>query len=245
MKLVGERKAIASAVFALYFLLFLSNALLGGGPTAPAFYALAGCYGLAFFSVVAGYFWARWYAIGIGVFGIIVAVVATWQMGGYEPTLAFFGGTHLAAVLSLWGERMSEPFEGQAAWREKFHMDDNAVQRLGRSVMRAGVSLPFVLLYGLVPRQGSGADLVAVIAAGLAVAGFAALVKLRTWGVLAIGAAGLVVVAHGSLHPGAAIVGPYHQTAPLAVVPVLALGALLVAAAVPFGAAMRRWIAAR
>ena len=34
-------------------------------------------------------------------------------------------------------------------------MDENAVQRLGRSVIRAGVSLPIVLLYALAPKPGS------------------------------------------------------------------------------------------
>ena len=55
-------------------------------------------------------------------------------------------------MLALWGNAMAGPFEGQAQWREKFHMDDNAVQRLGRSVMRAGLSLPFVLIYAFAPK---------------------------------------------------------------------------------------------
>ena len=77
-----------------------------------------------------------------------------WQIGA-EPVLLFVGGTHLAATLMLWGEAMSEPYDGQTAWREKLHMDEGAVQRLGRSVIRAGVSLPFVLLYALAPKPGS------------------------------------------------------------------------------------------
>ena len=74
-----------------------------------------------------------------------------WQIGA-EPVLLFIGGTHLAATVMLWGSAMAQPYDGQTAWREKFHMDDNAVQRLGRSVIRAGVSLPFVLLYALAPK---------------------------------------------------------------------------------------------
>ena len=35
-------------------------------------------------------------------------------------------------------------------------MDENAVQRLGSSVIRAGVSLPFVLLYALAPKPDAG-----------------------------------------------------------------------------------------
>src|SRR5882757_8981022 len=119
MKLVGERRALAALVFVFYALLFFVQGLLGPDQVQGAFYALAGCYGLAFFALVAGYFWARWHAVGLAMFGLILAAVGTWQMGGIEPVLMFLGGTHLAAALMLWGEKMSEPFEGQLGWREK------------------------------------------------------------------------------------------------------------------------------
>jgi len=153
MKLVGERRALASAVFAFYFLAYGMLVMSGALPPefSKAFAAIAGVYGLAFFALVAGYFWARWYAVGVGLYGVITAGVGMWQLGT-EPVLVFLGGTHLAATLLLWGNAMSAPYDGQTAWREKLHMDDNAVQRLGRSVIRAGVSLPFVLLYALAPR---------------------------------------------------------------------------------------------
>ncbi len=239
MKLVGERRALAAAVFVFYFLLMLLQALMSPEPLKPAMYALSGVYGLAFFSLVAGYFWARWYCVGVGIFGVIVAVVGIWQLGAMEPVMLFFGGTHLFAAIVLWGDRMSEPYEGQQAWRERFHMDDNAVQRLGRSVMRAGVSLPFVLLYGLMPKpEGTMGALVVV---GLSIAGFAGIVKLRTWGVFALTAAGVVAIATGLAHgAGTMAVGP----AILSVSPVL-IGGLLLLAAAPFVQPMRRWIAAR
>lgn len=252
MKLVGERRALASAVFAFYFLLMMMQALLGGGPTQRVMYALGGVYGLAFFGLVAGYFWARWYSVGVGIFGVIVGVVAMWQLKALEPVFVFFGGTHLAAAVLLWGDRMSEPYEGQAAWRERYHMDDSAVQRLGRSVMRAGVSLPFVLIYGLMPRP-EGGHLVALAVVGLALVGFGGLVRMRTWGVLALGAAGVVLLATSATH----LLGhacPHHTHAwhhgvtliagarPL---PIAVVGGLLVAIAAPFVRPMGRWIASR
>ena len=89
---------------------------------------------------------------------------------------------------------MSEPFDGQQAWREKFHMDDNAVQRLGRSVIRAGVSLPFILLYAVAPKPG-GATIVTVGSRSSSRAlGFRGLVQLKTWGVLAMGIAGFLML---------------------------------------------------
>jgi len=231
MKFIGERRALASVTFAFYFLVYFVLAQQRMVPElSRALYGLAGVYGLAFFALVAGYFWARWYAVGVGLYGVITAVVGVWQIG-MEPVLIFVGGTHLAATLMLWGSSMSESYDGKTAWREKYHMDDNAVQRLGRSVIRAGVSLPFVLLYALAPKADAGSlilSVAALVATGL---GLRALVKLKTWGVLALGAAGLTLVALGSTDLAS-------HTA-LALRPMLA-GGLLLSAAAPFVRPMLR-----
>lgn len=188
MKLVGERRALAAIVFAFWFVMYLMNALLGGGPLQKLLYGMAGVYGLAFFALVAGYFWARWYAVGVSLFGVIVAGIGLWQMGP-EFQVLFIGITHLTATAMLWGTNMAELYDGQTAWRERYHMDESAVQRLGRSVIRAGVSLPMVLIYGLAPKQPA-AMVLSIGALLLAGFGLRALVRMRTWGVLAIGAAG-------------------------------------------------------
>ena len=199
MKLVGERRAIAAICFAIYFFLYL---LLGLADVAPdmgkALFALAGVYGLAFFALVAGYFWARWYAVGVGLYGIITAAVGMWQLGP-EPILLFIGGTHALATVALWGNAMSEGYDGQTAWREKLHMDEHAVQRLGRSVIRAGVSLPMVLLYALAPKPGAAELTLSLVALALAGFGFRAMIKLRTWGVIAVGLSGGLLIALAGL----------------------------------------------
>jgi hypothetical protein len=238
MKLVGERRALAAAVFAFWFLAYAMLVLSGALPPefGKAFIALAGVYGLAFFSLVAGYFWARWYAVGVGLYGVITAAVGIWQLGN-EPLLMFIGGTHLAATLLLWGNAMSQPYDGQTAWREKLHMDDNAVQRLGRSVIRAGVSLPFILLYALAPKPGAEEwTLLGIIAMVLAGVGFRGLVKAKTWGVLALGAAGAVMVSIA----GAQLYTGMPET--YAVYPAIA-GALLFAAVAPFFLPITRFLA--
>jgi len=235
MKLVGERRALAAVIFAFYFLQYLMAVLMGQIPPAyaNAFAAIAGVYGLAFFSLVAGYFWARWYSVGVGLYGVIVGVVAIWKEGT-EPIYMFVLLTHLAAAAMLWGNKMSVPYDGQTAWREKFHMDENAVQRLGRSVIRAGVSLPFVLLYALAPRPD--AEMIGAIAA-LALAGFGlrAITRMKTWGILALGAAGSILV----MQSGAQVVSSGVTTSLLA--PALG-GVLLLAAAAPFVPAMFRYL---
>lgn len=200
-----------------------------------AFAAIAGVYGLAFFALVAGYFWARWYAVGVGLYGVITAAVGIWQIGP-ENVLLFVGGTHLAATIFLWGHAMSEPYDGQAAWRQKFHMDESAVQRLGRSVIRAGVSLPFILLYAFAPKPDSASFVVSLSALVLVAAGLRGLVQLKTWGVLALGAAGALMLAM----VGADIAS--HGLGALALRPAIA-GGMLIAATAPFLAPIARFIA--
>jgi len=235
MKLVGERRAFAAVIFAFYFLQYLMAVLMGQIPPAyaNAFAAIAGVYGLAFFSLVAGYFWARWYSVGVGLYGVIIGIVAVYKEGA-EPVYMFVLLTHLAAAVMLWGTNMSVPYDGQTAWRQKFHMDDNAVQRLGRSVIRAGVSLPFVLLYALAPRPE--AEMIsALVALGLAGFGLRALVQMKTWGILALGAAGGILVTQSGAH----IVSSGVTTSLVA--PALG-GVLLLAAAAPFVPAMFRYL---
>lgn len=233
MKFVGERRALAAVTFAFYTLVYLLIAMSGQVPPfARAFYALAGVYGLAFFALVAGYFWARWYSVGVGLYGVITAAVGMWQMGP-EPVLVFVGATHAGAALLLWGSAMSETYDGQSAWREKFHMDENAVHRLGRSVIRAGVSLPFVLLYALMPKQGAAEVVLSVAALALTGFGLRAAIRMRTWGVLALGAAGAILVSLGGVDLAAHHLG--------AMRPLLG-GSLLMLAAVPFARPMLRYL---
>lgn len=243
MKLVGERRAIAVLVFSLYFVMFLMNALLGPEESKGMLLALAGCYGLAVWSLSAGYFWARWYAVGTGIFGLILGVVGCWQMKALEPIFVFVGGTHAAAALALWGESMAGPFDGQLAWREKFHMDEHAVQRLGRSVIRAGVSLPFVLVYALAPKPNAAA----FVALGLALTGFAGVVRMRTWGLLATAAAGVTMIAFAQPHlvcphMFGSVMAPF---APLVALSPTAIGIVMLSALAPFAGPMVRWIRRR
>jgi hypothetical protein len=235
MKLVGERRALAAAVMAFYFLFYGVIALSQVVPDfSRAFAAISGVYGVAFFALVAGYFWARWYAVGVGLYGVITAAVGVWQIGA-EPVLLFVGGTHLAATVLLWGQAMSLPYDGQIAWRERFHMDESAVQRLGRSVIRAGVSLPFILLYALAPKPDAASLLASLVALTLTGLGLRALIRLRTWGVMALGAAGVLMLSIATAD--VATVG-----LTTAVMKPAIAGVLLIAAAVPFLAPMIRWV---
>ncbi len=188
MGLVGERKALAAAVLLLYALFFLLNALLVPEPSlVPLLSAFSATYGIAFFALVAGYFWARWFAIGLGLYGFSTGVLILWQLGGMEPIFVFYTGTHIAVALLLWGNRVSSHFDGRADWRQRFHLDDAGTHRLGRAVIRAGFGLPFLLLY-LAPRDDAGQMLFAAGVVGLVGFGLWGLIRMRTWGLLAMGA---------------------------------------------------------
>lgn len=236
--LTGERKALAAAVLGFYTFVFLIVALTPPPGWGPCFAALAGVYGLGFFSLVAGYFWARWYVIGVGMSGFISGLVSVVQLGP-EPVLLFYGGTHLGASLVLWGDKMSLLFDGRSEWRDRFHMDENATNRLGKAVIRAGISLPFVVMYALAPREGAALGLTAAGAAALAGLGFWGLIRLRTWGLLALGGAAGVLLSAVSAGPELSASANGHVLDLAAVG--LAAGILLLAAVVPFaGPVVRR-----
>lgn len=197
MRFVGERKACAAAVLAFFATLFLLNGLLGPPAFAPMLLALATSYLIGFFGLVSGWFWARWFSMGLGFSGLILAALLGWQIG-LDTIVWIYGGSHLAVVLSLLGQGPAASFDGRKDWREKYKMDDNAANRLGKSVINAGASLPYLILAGLAPKQGMAAAL-GFLALAAGVLGLRALVKLRTWGVLALAAsAALVVGARGA-----------------------------------------------
>jgi glucose-6-phosphate-specific signal transduction histidine kinase len=92
-----------------------------------------------------------------------------------------------------------------------------------------------ILLYALAPRPDAAESVLALLALVLAAAGFRGLVKAKTWGVLSIGAAGVLLVslAGADLYMGAS------ET--YALRPALA-GGLLLAALAPFVVPMTRFL---
>lgn len=194
MRFVGERKACAAAILAFFATLFLLNGLLGMPALMPMFLALGATYLTAFFGLVAGWFWARWFAMGLAFSGLVMAAIMGWQVG-LETVVLIWGGTHLAALLALMGEGPATGFDARKDWRDRYRMDDNAANRLGKSIMRAGASLPYLILAGLAPKQGMAFAL-GLAAVVLGVVGLRALVQLRTWGVLALAAAAVLSAAN-------------------------------------------------
>lgn len=241
-RLTGERRAIAAALLAFYAFIYMLVALAPPPGWAMAFSAMALVYGAGFFGLVAGYFWARWYAIGLGMSGLITAVFSIVQIG-MEPVLLFYGVTHGGVSLFLWGGGMSLAFDGRKEWRERFHLDESSTHKLGKSVIRLGISLPYIVLYALAPKDGAGEALFAALAGGLVLTGIVAFFRMRTWGVAALvgGAAAL----SASLLTSAFGIAPFGNGYAVNLTAAGAAGVLLVVAAIaPFARPITRYLRA-
>jgi hypothetical protein len=237
------RRALAALPLAMFVTLYLLLALNRPEGLVPALLALAACYGVAFGAVVAEWFWGRWFATGLGLSGIMVAVAIMAQLG-WTPAIAIYGGLHAMVVVALMGDKMAVRYDLQEAWRKRYGMDDLGVARLRKTVTRAAASLPSLILWALAPREGNGmmTAIAAFSAAALGVAGVRGLVRLRSWGVLALGAAGVLVAAFGHVTSFAS--APAVANVVDFVGPTLA-GLFLAAAVLPFAGPVLRFVTRR
>jgi len=199
------RRAVAAlglSVFVfLYLVLALVMSLNGQEAWIPALVALSVAYAVAFMGVAAEWFWGRWFAAGLGWSGFMIAVVVLITAGGWNPVLGVYGGLHGLVVLMLSGTKMAERYEQQSGWRERYGMDEFGVARLRKTVTRAAASLPSVILYMLGPKDPNQGMLVAALAlvGGVAaLGGLRGVVRMRTWGLAALGVA-LVSLLGGGL----------------------------------------------
>ena len=235
------RRAIAAlslSFFALVYF-FISFNIPMPGWQAP-FLALAGCYVVAFFAVVAEWFWGRWFATGLGWSGLMVAIFAT-LMNGWDPALAIYGALHALIVLPLAGKSMAARYDLQEGWRQRYKMDEFGVARLRKTITRAAASLPSLILWALGPKEPGQGMLLSLLALALVATGLGGLVRLRTWGWMAVGASAVVTLLGGSLF-GTATFSAF--AFPAFAGPDLAI-CFLVAAAVPFVLPALRFVRAR
>ena len=236
------RRATAALALSLFVFLYLVLALNPPLPGwTPAFGALALCYGVAFMGVAAEWFWGRWFAIGLGWSGVMMAV-ASMVMIGWNPALAIYGGLHGAITLALAGKKMADRYDLQAPWRERYGMDEFGVARLRKTVTRASASLPSMILWALGPKEsGEGMVIAGLAATALAVAGLSGVVRLRTWGLAALASAAALfgLTAMDAVHPslGTALSRSYGAESAFAFVHSwlpAGLAVLLLAAVIPF-----------
>jgi hypothetical protein len=174
--------------------------------------------------------------------------IASLAVVGWTPVLAIYGGLHALVVAALLGKKMAARYDLQEAWRTRYKMDEFGVDRLRKTVTRAAASLPSLILWALGPKEGQGAGVAlavgALAALALAGVGLRGVVRMRSWGVLALGGALASVAAFGHV---AAFMGGLASGGALAVGslfdlagPTLAF-ACLAAAVAPFVGPVRRF----
>jgi len=173
--MVGIRRAIALLLLGFYVTQFGMTALLGPDEFFPAYLGLALCYGLAFIGLADEWFWARWFAIGVGNFGSLMLLVLL-QIG-MEPILAFFGFTHLAITVLLSGEGMAARYEYSEQTSERWNLQEESLILLRRAVKSAGSTIPLLILYALMPRP----EFFTFGTAAVALAGWGGLMALTAW----------------------------------------------------------------
>ncbi len=196
------RRALAALSLSFFVTLYLMLSLNPPEGWGPAFLALAGCYALAFVGLAAEWFWGRWFASGLGWSGVMVAALSI-VLVGWAPPLVIYGALHLLIVVMLMGKRVSGLYEMQDGWRQSLGMDDHGVARLRKTITRAAASLPSLILWTLAPKdpgQGLAHGGFLVAAALLGIVGLGGLLRLRGWGVVAVAASAVALVAHGALH---------------------------------------------
>jgi hypothetical protein len=88
----------------------------------------------------------------------------------------------------------------QEAWRQRYGMDEFGVARLRKTVTRAAASLPSLILWALGPKEPGQGMLLAgasIVTALLAVAGLRGVIRMRSWGLLAMAASSLLLITVG------------------------------------------------
>jgi len=200
--LARERKAVSAIALAFWGLACLLIALFPDTGVQAFFGSLAALYGAAVFGLVAGYFWARWFARGLGWWGAGAGVML--MLGtGPGTFLIVFTLTHVAVILLLRGPAVAAYYDAREDWRHRFSLDDDAVEKIGGTVTNLGTLLPYAAFYAFFPRGGA----LAVAGLLLAAAGTVGILRMRSWGLLAVAAGGVTLLLSGPFAAGASCGG--------------------------------------
>ena len=190
--LVGERKALALLFLGFYTTLFFMIGLSARTELpewVPVFSAMTLMYCVTFFGVAAEWFWGRWFATGLGYWGLTMTAMAWVTTRSLPPAMIIFGGMHALIAVCLQGEKMAVLFDAKPDWRARWKLDDQGVIRVRKSVTRAASSLPALIMFALAPRQEQ--ELLAAAAFAFGIVGFGGVLLNRTYGVIALTVAAL------------------------------------------------------
>jgi hypothetical protein len=189
--MVGLRRAIALLILGFYVTQFAMTAWLGPDELFACYLGMSLCYGLAFIGLAAQWFWARWFAMGVGNFGALLLLVL-FKIGP-EPIIAFVGISHLVISLCLTGEGMAAHYEHSEETAEKWNFQEESLALMRRAVKSAGSTLPFLILYALAPRG----EMLNYLLLGTGLLGLFGLLRNRTWSLFVLGGTGIVALLDG------------------------------------------------
>jgi len=251
--LVGERKAISLLCLGFYTTLFFLVGLSARTELpewVPVFFGMMAIYVVAFTAVAAEWFWGRWFAVGLGYWGMTMTVMAFVSTRMLPPAMIIFGSMHALISLCLLGDKMAAAFDAKPGWRERWKLDEQGVIRVKKSVTRAASSLPALVMFALAPRgEQSLVHAAALTMAAFAVVGLGGLLVQRTWGILVMGASGVACIAAATLitPPDVSVTAAslFGGLLPLVMAPRLIVGfagVALIAAATPFLRPVRRYL---
>jgi hypothetical protein len=116
------------------------------------FVALSFCYGVAFFAVVAEWFWGRWFASGLAWSGVMIAIAGVGR-GRLAAAAGDLRGAAPVRHRRADGEKMAARYDMQAAWRERYKMDDFGVAAVQKTITRSAASLPSLIIWALAPKE--------------------------------------------------------------------------------------------
>ena len=195
--LVGERKAAALLCLGFYATLFFMIGLSARTELpewVPVFSAMTLMYAMAFFSVAAEWFWGRWFATGLGYWGMTMTVMAWVTTRSLPPAMIIFGAMH--------GHRFALPRrreDGRDLRRQAGVARALEARRAGRHPRtQVGDPRGFVAAGADHVRAGAArrADgCFGMTAFALALIGFGGVLAARTYGVMALGASAAAVAA--------------------------------------------------
>lgn len=250
---VGERKALALLCLGFYCTLFFLVGLSARTELpewVPVFFGMMAIYVLAFTAVAAEWFWGRWFAVGLGYWGMTMTVMAFVSTRQLPPAMVIFGTMHALIPLCLLGDKMAAAFDAKPGWRERWKLDEQGVIRVKKSVTRAASSLPALVMFALAPRGDQALVHTAVLTLGaLALFGLGGLLLQRTWGILVMAASGAACLVASTLittpEVSATAASLFGGLMPLVMTPqifVAFAGVMLIASATPFLHPMRRYL---
>jgi hypothetical protein len=250
---VGERKALALLSLGFYCTLFFLVGLSARTELpewVPVFFGMMAIYVVAFVAVAAEWFWGRWFAVGLGYWGMTMTVMAFVSTRQLPAAMVIFGTMHALISVCLLGDKMAAAFDAKPGWRERWKLDEQGVIRVKKSVTRAASSLPALVMFALAPRQDQGLVHIAVMTlGGLALFGLGGLLLQRTWGILVMAASGVACLVAATLitppEVNVSAASLFGGLLPLVMTPQLFVafaGVMLLATATPFLHPIRRYL---